>query len=67
MYIVTKMFTDLQDDGFRYEAGDEYPREGYEPSKERIKELAGENNKRGVSLIKQVKAPKKSGGKKASK
>lgn len=51
-------FTDLKDGNFHYEAGDIYPRKGYEPSAERIKELSGYNNKQGVPLIKAVKAEK---------
>ena len=60
------MYIDAQDNEFEYNVGDEYPRKGLKPTEERIKELASENNKRGVKLIKAVKASK-SGGKKASK
>ena len=60
MYIVKTFFTDLQDNDHPYEAGDVYPREGLEPSPERIAELSGEKNKRGVALIAAVKdEPKK--------
>lgn len=51
-YEVIKLFTDLEDDGFRYRAGDIYPRAGYEPSEKRIDELSGWNNKQGMPLIK---------------
>lgn len=66
MYEVIKSFIDLKDKDHEYNVGDEYPRKGYEPAKKRIEELAGENNKQGVPLIKKVeeeKAPAKKGGK----
>lgn len=50
-YIVLKSFTDLQDKNYVYRAGEPYPREGYEPTKERIKELSTENNSRKEALI----------------
>ena len=74
MYKVTHFFHDLQDshttrDGTVYHAynvGDTYPLDGYKPSEERIKELAGKDNIRGVPLIELVgeqekpeKAPKR--------
>lgn len=62
MYLVTKMFTDLQDNNYKYEVGSEYPREGLIPTKERIDELASDKNRQGVVLIKAVKGeaePKK--------
>lgn len=71
MYKVIKYFTDLQDDGHPYDVGDEYPRKGHEPTKERIEELSGSDNKRGEPLIKEVKTKgfpsKAKGGKKAGK
>lgn len=67
MYLVVKTFIDLQDKNHLYEVGDEYPREGLTPTPERVKELASEANKQGTPLIKEVKAPAKKGGKKASK
>lgn len=66
MYIVTKPFYDLQDvtkadhtkDGdiprefWLYKAGDIYPRDGANPpTEQRIRELAGDNNKQGIPLI----------------
>lgn len=54
MYKVIKLFTDLQDDNYRYEVGDEYPRLGLKPSLARIKELSGSNNKQKTPLIKEV-------------
>ena len=52
MYEVLWAFKDLQDDEYRYEKGDSYPRTGYKPTDERIDELSGSNNKRGKPLIK---------------
>lgn len=65
MYLVTQNFVDLADKCHRYEAGDEYPRKGYEPTEDRIKALLEGNNKAGVKLIKEVKAPKIAEPKKA--
>ena len=68
MYKVTHFFHDLQDshttkDGTVYHAynvGDTYPRDGYKPSEDRIKELSGRDNIRGIPLIEeQDKAPKR--------
>lgn len=59
MYIVLKNFTDLEDNGHKYTMGEEYPRKGYEPTKERVKALTSGNNKAGIKLLKEVKAPKK--------
>lgn len=50
-YTVLTYFEDLQDNGFRYKKGDEYPRNGFYPSEERIKELSSGENKRGKALI----------------
>ena len=49
-YIVIKDFTDLQDDNHVYRTGEKYPRKG-RVKKERIEELAGNENKRGEPLI----------------
>lgn len=54
MYKVLKLFTDLQDDNYRYEVGDEYPRLGLNPSLTRIKELSGSHNKQKTPLIKEI-------------
>lgn len=59
MYKVIELFTDLEDNDYRYEAGDTFPRKGLKVSAKRIKELSGPDNKRGTPLIKQEKAPKK--------
>lgn len=54
MYKVVKLFTDLQDDNYKYEVGDEYPRLGLKPSLARIKELSGSDNKQHTPLIEEV-------------
>ena len=51
MMKVLKDFSDLQDNNYIYKAGDEYPRPGYEPTAERIKELSSSRNKIGVAVI----------------
>jgi hypothetical protein len=56
MYRVIEAFEDKQD-GHRYNAGDKYPRTGANPSKSRIKELAGDKNRRGIPLIEEVESP----------
>lgn len=57
MYEVIKMFTDLKDNNYRYEVGDSYPREGYKPTEERIRELSSYANKQHTALIKAVYEP----------
>lgn len=51
---VIRPFSDLQDNGYIYNAGDFYPREGYETTEERIQELATTNNKLGKVFIQKV-------------
>lgn len=51
MYKVIKYFTDLQDNGHPYNAGDTFPRDGLEVSEERIIELATSSNKQNTPLI----------------
>lgn len=53
-YRVVKRFTDLQDHGYKYAEGDTYPREGYEPSAERIEMLSTANNRQRTVLIEAV-------------
>lgn len=53
-YIVVKHFTDLQDHGYKYAEGDTYPREGYEPSDERIEMLSTVMNRQRTVLIEAV-------------
>ena len=55
MYRVIVKFTDLQDNGRAYNVGDIFPRVGLEVTDERIAELAGDGNRRGIPLIKEVK------------
>ena len=67
MYKVIQFFHDLQDytttkNGTVYHAynvGETYPRRGYEPSEDRIKELSGKDNIRGVTLIELVEEQEK--------
>ena len=78
VYKVIKRFHDLQDarktkSGVvyrEYNVGDEYPRKGLKVSENRLKELAGSDNKQGVPLIELVEekaAPKETAKKTASK
>lgn len=50
-YIVLMRFADLQDGNRIYEAGDTYPRPGFDVSPERLAELAGSDNRMGEPLI----------------
>ena len=50
-------FADLQDGNRIYEAGDTYPRPGFDVSPERLAELAGSDNRMGEPLIVDVDAP----------
>lgn len=69
MYKVIHFFTDLQDNGHEYSAGDKFPRTGFSVSENRLKELATVNNKQGKPLIELVRdnveeeTPKKRGRK----
>lgn len=54
MYKVIKYFVDLQDGNRPYNVGDVFPRSGLEVKPERLAELAGSENRRGVPLIKLV-------------
>lgn len=54
MYKVIKHFTDLQDNNFAYNVGDEYPRKGMSVLPSRIKELASKKNRQGVPLIEEI-------------
>ena len=62
MYRVIEYFTDLQDGGHEYNAGDVFPREGLTVSRDRLAELSGCENKQKRPLIEKKKTPKKSGG-----
>ena len=54
MYKVIKHFTDMQDNNFAYQVGDEYPRKGLSVLPSRIKELATDKNRQGVPLIEEI-------------
>lgn len=54
MYKVIKHFIDLHDNDHSYNEGDIFPREGVDVSEERIKELAGSDNKQHTPLIELV-------------
>ena len=56
-YIALTRFADLQDGNRIYEAGDTYPRPGFDVSPERLAELAGSDNRMGEPLIVDVDAP----------
>lgn len=58
MYEVIKHFVDLQDNGYSYEVGDEFPRRGKIVSDDRLNELASNKNKRGTPLIKKIENAK---------
>lgn len=51
MYITKVYFEDAQDEHRPYKPGDVYPRDGLNPSKQRIKELSSDENIRGIPLI----------------
>lgn len=67
MYKVIKHFTDLHDNGYPYNVGDVFPREGVSVTDGRLAELAGSTNKQGVPLIQLVEEPKKAPAKRAKK
>lgn len=54
MFRAITLFTDLQDNGYRYNPGDTYPRVGYEPNESRINELLTCNNRRKKPMIEEV-------------
>lgn len=53
-YKVLRFFEDLQDDNYYYETGSVYPRDGLNPSQNRIDELASAENKQGIPLIEPI-------------
>lgn len=59
MYKVIKKFADLEDRNHIYNIGDVYPREGAEPSDERIEFLASSQNKLKTPVIELVLEKKK--------
>ena len=58
MYKVIKHFTDLQDNNFAYNVGDEFPRKNFSVLPSRIKELAGSKNRQGCPLIEEIEDTK---------
>lgn len=54
MYKVIKKFVDLQDNNFKYDVGDVYPRDGVSALPSRVKELASNKNKLGTPLIEEI-------------
>lgn len=51
-YKVIDPFKDVEDGNYLYpRVGEKYPREGYEPSEERIKALSSTNNRKGKPFI----------------
>ena len=61
MYKVLKTFSDLHDCMTIYKAGDTYPREGYNPTEERISELSSCDNAFGEPIIEKAKSKGKKG------
>lgn len=55
MYRVIEYFTDMQDNDYAYHAGDTFPHDGMAVTADRIKELSGTQNKRGIALIEEVR------------
>ena len=55
MFKVIRYFTDLQDNGYAYNAGDTFPRNGMTVTADRITELSSSANKQGVPLIEEVR------------
>lgn len=53
-YKVLYPFADLHDKKYKYKTGDTFPRQGLEVSEDRIKELAGSNNKLKKPLIEEI-------------
>ena len=56
-FTVISTFVDLQDSKHLYTVGDEYPRAGYSPKKERIEELSSGRNLLQKPLIQMVEVP----------
>lgn len=65
-YRAVTYFTDLLDHAHEYHAGDPYPRKGLSVSPGRLRELAGNSNRRGIPLIEEIKEKKKTRKKKAT-
>ena len=54
MYRVIKHFVDLQDNNYKYDVGDTYPRKGLNVLQSRINELASDKNKQKAPLIEEI-------------
>ena len=54
MYKVIKHFVDLQDNNYKYDIGDTYPRKGLNVLQSRINELASSKNKQKTPLIEEI-------------
>ena len=54
MYRVIKAFVDLQDNNYKYDVGDTYPRKGLNVLQSRINELASDNNLQKTPLIEEI-------------
>ena len=54
MYKVIKPFTDLQDNNYKYDVGDTYPRKGLNVLQSRINELASHKNNQKTPLIEEI-------------
>ena len=67
MYKVIKHFFDLQDNNYKYDVGDTYPRKGLNVLQSRIDELASNKNLQKTPLIAEIpeKAEEPKKGKKS--
>ena len=54
MYRVIKAFVDLQDNNYKYDVGDTYPRKGLNVLQSRINELATNKNLQKTPLIEEI-------------
>ena len=54
MYRVINHFVDLQDNNYKYDVGDTYPRKGLNVLQSRINELASHKNKQKTPLIEEI-------------
>lgn len=54
MHKVIRSFVDLHDNGYRYQVGEVYPRQGAKSENARVEELSTNKNKMGAPLIEEV-------------
>lgn len=54
MYKVLITFRDLQDNGYRYHVGDEFPHKGLTVDDNRLEELSTDKNRRGIPVIEKI-------------